>query len=194
MVLYFRKYGIVKRAHGPAARPALREDAAAIVAIYNQGIEDRIATFETEPRTIADIMPWFEHAHAFVSVAQSTGEVVGYAVAHPYSDRCCYRGIGEFSVYVRRSHRGRGVGQAAMAALIAASRADGLWKLMSRVFPENRASLSLMARMVSRRSASTRSTGSSTASEGLRDRRAVDPRKHRLTHSAARTAGRPRQA
>jgi len=73
--------------------------------------------------------------------------VVGYAVAHPYSDRCCYRGIGEFSVYVRRSHRGRGVGRIAMAALIDASREDGLWKLMSRIFPENRASLSLMARM-----------------------------------------------
>ena len=130
-----------------AARPAQRDDAAAITEIYNQGIEDRIATFETEPRTVADIMPWFEHSHAFVSVAEPSDEVIGYAVAHPYSDRCCYRGIGEFSVYVRRSHRGRGVGQIAMSALIEAARADGLWKLMSRVFPENRASLSLMARM-----------------------------------------------
>jgi phosphinothricin acetyltransferase len=73
--------------------------------------------------------------------------VAGYAVAHPYADRCCYRGIGEFSVYVRRSQRGRGVGQAAMQALIEASRQGGLWKLLSRVFPENRASLALMARI-----------------------------------------------
>jgi L-amino acid N-acyltransferase YncA len=130
-----------------SARPARREDAAAVTEIYNQGIEDRIATFETEPRAIADITPWFDHARAFVSVIEDSGDVVGYAVAHPYSDRCCYRGIGEFSVYVRRSHRGRGVGQIAMTALIGASRADGLWKLMSRIFPENRASLSLMARM-----------------------------------------------
>jgi L-amino acid N-acyltransferase YncA len=129
------------------ARPARREDVAAITEIYNQGIEDRIATFETEPRTVADIMPWFEHAHAFVSVVEPSGDVVGYAVAHPYSDRCCYRGVGEFSVYVRRSDRGRGVGQIAMTALIEASRADGLWKLTSRIFPENRASLRLMARM-----------------------------------------------
>ena len=128
------------------ARPARRDDAAAITEIYNQGIADRIATFETEPRDIADIMPWFDHAHGFVSVTEATGEVVGFAIAHPYSDRCCYRGVGEFSVYVRRSHRGRGVGQVAMAALIEAARADGLWKLMSRVFPENRASLNLMAR------------------------------------------------
>ena len=134
-------------ASGLWARPARREDAAAICEIYNQGIEDRVATFETEPRAVADIAPWFEHAHAFVSVVDGDGEVAGYAVAHRYSDRCCYQGIGEFSVYVRRSHRGRGVGQAAMAALIEASREAGLWKLMSRVFPENRASLNLMARM-----------------------------------------------
>jgi L-amino acid N-acyltransferase YncA len=129
------------------ARAARREDASAITEIYNQGIEDRIATFETEPRSVRDVEPWFDGAHAFVSVTDPSGEVVGYAVAHPYSDRCCYRGIGEFSVYVRRPDRGRGIGQVAMAALIDASRADGLWKLMSRVFPENTASLSLMARM-----------------------------------------------
>ena len=129
------------------ARSAGVDDAAAITEIYNEGIEDRMATFETEPRTPADILPWFEHAQAFVSVADQTGEIVGYAVANPYSDRCCYRGVGEFSVYVRRSHRGQGVGQVAMAALVDASRAGGLWKLMSRIFPENRASRSLMARM-----------------------------------------------
>ncbi len=130
------------------ARRARREDAAAITEIYNQGIEDRIATFETEPRAVADILAWFEHALAFVSVVNAAGEVVGYAVADPYeSGRTCYRGIGAFSVYVRRADRGRGVGQAAMAALIEAAREKGLWKLYSRVFPENRASLALMARM-----------------------------------------------
>ena len=128
-------------------RPARTEDAEAITEIYNQGIEDRIATFETEPRSAADILAWFDHAHGFVSVTDASGGVVGYAVAHPYSDRCCYRGIGEFSVYVRRGDRGRGVGRAAMASLIEAARADGLWKLMSRVFPENRASRALMAAM-----------------------------------------------
>ena len=128
-------------------RLARREDGPAITEIYNQGIEDRIATFETKPRSLSDIEPWFDHAHAFVSVTEPSDEVVGYAVAHPYSDRCCYQGVGEFSVYVRRSHRGRGVGQVAMAAMIDASRAAGLWKLVSRIFPENRASLNLMARM-----------------------------------------------
>lgn len=131
---------------GWAVRPARPADAAAVAEIYSQGIEDRVATFETEPRTAADIAPWFDHALAFVSVEDGAGEVLGYAVAHRYADRCCYAGIGEFSVYVRRSHRGAGVGAVAMAALIEAARAKGLWKLLSRVFPENRASLALMAR------------------------------------------------
>ena len=127
------------------ARPACREDATAITHIYNQGIEDRIGTFETVPRTVEQIEEWFDGAPAFVAVEDESGEVVGYAVAHPYSDRCCYQGIGEFSVYVRREARGRGVGRIAMTALVEDAKAAGLWKLLSRVFPENRASLNLMA-------------------------------------------------
>jgi len=130
-----------------SARPARLPDAAAITEIYNQGIEDRIATFETRPRAVSDILPWFDRAYAFVSVTDETGEVAGYAIALPYAETPWYRGIGAFSVYVRRSYRGLGVGQVAMAALIDASRQGGLWKLYSRVFPDNRASLALMARM-----------------------------------------------
>lgn len=129
------------------ARTAKPADAAAITAIYNQGIEDRVGTFETEPRTVEQIEAWFEHALAFITVEAPDGEVVGYAVAHPYADRCCYRGIGEFSVYVKREARGAGVGRVAMSALVAASRTAGIWKLLSRVFPENRPSLNLMAHL-----------------------------------------------
>lgn len=132
------------------ARAARHADAAAIAEIYNQGIADRIATFETEPRSVRDIEAWFESAPAFVSV-EADGAVVAYAVAHPYADRCCYRGIGEFSVYVERQWRGRGAGSVAMAALDAAARDAGLWKLLSRVFPQNAASLALMARSGFRR-------------------------------------------
>jgi phosphinothricin acetyltransferase len=128
------------------ARPARLSDAPAITEIYNQGIEDRIATFETEPRVEAQIAAWFETALALVTVEDRDGVVAGYAVAHPYADRCCYRGVAEFSVYVRRSYRGAGVGKLAMDALVQDAREKGLWKLLSRVFPENRASLALMAR------------------------------------------------
>jgi len=60
-----------------SARPAQPEDAPAITEIYNEGIEDRIATFETKSRTTADILPWFDHSLAFVSVTDAVGEVVG---------------------------------------------------------------------------------------------------------------------
>ena len=78
----------------PSARRARPADAPAVTAIHNEGIEDRVGTFETEPRAVSDIELWFAHAKAFIAVTDGPDEVVGYAVAHPYSDRCCYAGIG----------------------------------------------------------------------------------------------------
>ena len=130
---------------GLGAREAQLSDAAQIAAIYNQGIADRVATFETEPRSVEQIEAWFGVALAIVAATAPGGDVIGYAAAFPYSDRSCYGGIGEFSVYVRRAERGQGVGRIAMAGLIEAARRRGLWKLVSRVFPENRASRSLLA-------------------------------------------------
>ena len=125
-------------------RPATPADAASIAEIYNQGIADRIATFETEPRTAAQIEEWLTERH-LVMVAE-TGEtgVVAFAASFPYSNRPCYRGIGEFSVYVRRNYRGRGAGRAVLAALIEAAAARGMHKLTSRVFPENTVSRALL--------------------------------------------------
>ena len=124
--------------------PATLADAAPIAEIYNQGIADRIATFETEPRSATDIAGWFTGEH-LVMVAE-TGETgpVAFAASFPYSSRPCYRGIGEFSVYVRRNHRGHGAGRAVLAALIEAAAARGMHKLTSRVFPENAASRALL--------------------------------------------------
>lgn len=125
-------------------RPATVADAAAMAEIYNEGIADRVATFETQLRTPEDVMGWFDGKHPAVVVVDAGEQVVGYAVTFAYADRCCYAGVAEFSVYVRRSHRGQGVGVAAMKALIAAAEVAGHWKLLSRVFVENRASLALL--------------------------------------------------
>ncbi len=124
------------------ARLAESTDAAAIAQIYNEGIEDRLATFETEPRTAEDIASWLEEDLPLV-VVESDGEVVAWAVAHRYRDRAAYAGVGEFSVYVARDERGRGHGRAAVQGLIDECERRGLWKLVSRVFPENEASLAL---------------------------------------------------
>ena len=125
-------------------RSATLADAGSIAEIYSEGIADRIATFETDPRTAAEIDEWLTGRN-LVMVAE-TGEtgVVALAASFPYSNRPCYRGIGEFSVYVRRDYRGRGAGRAALGALIEAAKAAGLHKLTSRVFPENAASRALL--------------------------------------------------
>jgi phosphinothricin acetyltransferase len=126
------------------ARPARREDAAEIARIYNEGIEDRVATFETDLRTERDVVRWFDEERTMV-VVEGEGSVSAFASAFAYRPRACYRGVREFSVYVSRDARGRGLGRLALESLIEAARGRGDWKLLSRVFPENKASIELLA-------------------------------------------------
>jgi phosphinothricin acetyltransferase len=125
------------------ARPASPADTPAITRIYNEGIEDRLGTFETRPRTDADIAAWFDGRHPIVVVDGGAG-VVAFASTSSYRSRECYAGIAEFSVYVTRHARGRGAGRIAMDALIAEAARAGYWKLVSRVFVENAASRRLL--------------------------------------------------
>jgi phosphinothricin acetyltransferase len=120
-------------------------DAAAVAAIYNQGIEERTATFETELRTPEDVARRIgnDPQRFPVLVAGERDSVLGWASIGPYRDRRCYAGIGEFSVYVHRDARGRGVGRALLTRLIVEATARGYWKLLSRIFPFNSASLTL---------------------------------------------------
>jgi phosphinothricin acetyltransferase len=126
-------------------RPAEPRDAGAIAAIYSEGIAERVATFETEPRGAAHVAPWIG-AELPLLVAESGGDVLGWAKLSEYSDRCAYRGVAEVSVYVGGAGRGRGTGLALVEAICAAAEEGGLWKLVALVFPENRASLRLFAR------------------------------------------------
>ena len=124
-----------------AARPG---DAERIAEIYNEGTEDRIATFETATRTGEDVLRWFAEGFPIVVAEAARGGVVAWASAPPYRpDRPAYERVAEFSVYVAREHRGRGAGRAAMGALVEACERAGFWKLVSRIFPENAASLAL---------------------------------------------------
>jgi L-amino acid N-acyltransferase YncA len=123
-------------------RPASLSDAAAIARIYNQGIHDRVATFETRHRSAADIEKWFDGRHPIV-VVESDGEVVAFASTSTYRPRECYAGVAEYSVYVAREYRGKGAGRAAVVALIEAAESAGFWKLVSRIVPNNRASIEL---------------------------------------------------
>jgi L-amino acid N-acyltransferase YncA len=133
---------------GLAIRIGTSVDAESIARIYNDGIEDRIATFETEPRTPAQIEAQLaKKGDAYPTVVvERDGRVIAWASAGPYRDRPCYAGTAEHSVYVAREARGLGAGRAALDALCRAYKERGYWKLVSRIFPENEASLALHER------------------------------------------------
>jgi phosphinothricin acetyltransferase len=121
-------------------RPLDESDWPAVSAIYAEGIAGGNATFEV------DVPSWerWDEAHpALRLVAESSGELVGWAALSPYSDRRCYRGVAEESVYVAAPARGRGVGRALLDELIKQAEASGYWTLLAGVFPENEASIAL---------------------------------------------------
>lgn len=134
-----------------AVRTARLDDAAMIAEIYNQGIRGRGATFETEERTPEERYRWLAAHDALhpclvaTAIAEGGEHVVGWASTSEYRSRDCYRGIAEFSIYVHQDWRGKGVGKTLMAALLDAAESSGLWKLLSRIFPENTGSRALCA-------------------------------------------------
>jgi L-amino acid N-acyltransferase YncA len=121
-------------------RSPVAGDVEAITAIYNEGIEDRVATFETRPRATDEIMGWLDEDLPFVVATDGNGTLLGFARVSPYSDRCVYSGVGEHGVYVARAARGHGLGRRLLEALCDASADAGLYKLTSRIFSDNAAS------------------------------------------------------
>lgn len=130
-------------------RDATLTDASAIARIYNQGIEDRLATLETEPRSAAERVAWLaarSARHPVIVAVDSDGDVLGWASLNPFNPRPAYDHVADFSVYVAREARGRGVGDALLGALEARARALGYHKLVLAAFPENVAGMRLYAR------------------------------------------------
>jgi phosphinothricin acetyltransferase len=128
-----------------SCRLATHGDAEAIALIHNQGIADRIATFATEPRSATQVIQQLEQkGDRFPTVVvEREDTVIAWASVGPYRATPYYEGIGEHSVYVDRTARGQGAGLVALNALCAACAERGYWKLVSRIFPENEASLRL---------------------------------------------------
>ena len=126
-------------------RPAGERDSEAIADIYNQGIATRLATFETEPRTAADVEGWLAAGERLPTlVAEEDEAVLGWARILAYSDRPVYAGVGEVSVYVTEHARGRGLGRALLEALQERAVELGYWKLVGKLFTANAASAGMV--------------------------------------------------
>ncbi|TKC15330.1 arsinothricin resistance N-acetyltransferase ArsN1 family A [Robertmurraya kyonggiensis] len=120
-------------------REASFEDLEEIKNIYNEGIEDRIATLETETKDLAYMEEWFQnHSERYkVIVAEEESQILGWASLNPYNNRCAYAGVGDLSVYIKRSARGKGIGSQLLTSLDKAARANGFHKIVLFTFPFN---------------------------------------------------------
>jgi phosphinothricin acetyltransferase len=131
---------------GLHVRRASPSDAAAVVAIYNEGIAERRATFETEARRPRDVIGHLASSSHPALVAEDGGEVVGWAWIAPYSERDVYAGVADCSVYVRAAARGRGVGTRLTRDLATQAELQGFHKLLGKLFTTNEASVRLVRR------------------------------------------------
>ncbi|HFE67618.1 MAG TPA: N-acetyltransferase family protein [Chloroflexi bacterium] len=113
-----------------------------VARIYGEGIASGDATFET---AVPDWQSWDEGhlSYGRLIARNEAGEIIGWAALSPVSGRCVYGGVAEVSVYVAAGARGRGVGSALLAALVAASEKNGIWTLQAGIFPENEASVAI---------------------------------------------------
>jgi L-amino acid N-acyltransferase YncA len=127
-------------------RRARPRDCEAVARIYNEGIAERRSTFETEARSAADIGEWLGSPEHPVLVAECGGVVVGWARIASYSQRACYAGVGEGSIYVRAPERGRGIGGALALALRNEAERAGFYKVVGKLFADNEPSRRLVAR------------------------------------------------
>ena len=130
-------------------RPATAADAAAVCRIYNQGIEDRLATLETELRTPDERRQWLaaRGPRHPVFVAETDEMVVGWSSLNVYNPRPAYQYVADFSIYIERGWRGKGVGRRLLEHLIEQARALGYHKMMLSAFPFNASGVALYERM-----------------------------------------------
>jgi phosphinothricin acetyltransferase len=130
-------------------------------AIFIEGMQTGMSTFETEPPA------WerWDQAHlpACRLVAREDGQVLGWAALSPVSARRAYAGVAEVSIYIAAKARGKGLGKALLEELVRCSEENGFWTLQAVIFPQNEASLRLHARcgfrIVGRRERISRNRG-----------------------------------
>lgn len=138
-----------QKEHSVEIREATSEDAASIAHIYNQGIEDRSATLETQLRTAEERAEWIAtrgSRHPAIVAVESSGLVIGWGSLNPFNPRAAYDHVADFSVYVAREQRGRGIGDALLGSLETRARALGYHKMVLAAFPTNAPGMRLYER------------------------------------------------
>ncbi|PFO08519.1 GNAT family N-acetyltransferase [Bacillus sp. AFS076308] len=130
-------------------RSSEESDIKSIQQIYNQGIEDRIATLETEIKDFFYMKEWFEkhNGRYKVIVAESEGQIVGWASLNQYNNRCAYDGVADISVYISREFRGRGIGKKLLEDLKSLAIKNGFHKMILFTFPFNKLGQGLYKKM-----------------------------------------------
>ncbi len=132
---------------GLKIRPAVPGDAAAVWRIYNQGIEDRLATFTTQIRPLGEVEAWLKDPRFTVLLAENFRQPAGWALLRPYRDGATYRTIAEMNIYVDRSWRRHAVGRLLAKALFEEARAKGFSKLLGYLLERNLSGRKLVERL-----------------------------------------------
>lgn len=126
---------------GYITRLAEKGDIPSITKIYNQGIEDRIATLETRIRSVDDMNAWYssrDERHNVVVITEESGLVNGWASLNVFNSRCCYSGVADISIYVEREMRGKGLGKILLNYLVQIAKENDFHKLVLSTFDFNK--------------------------------------------------------
>ncbi len=126
-------------------RKATLQDLTAITDIYNEAILNTTATFDTQPKTLKEQKQWFDNHQPRhpILIAEQNGQVVGWASLSKWSDRCAYTSTAEASIYVKREHRGNGIGKQLLGTLLQDGKKIGLHTVLARIAEGNDASIHL---------------------------------------------------
>lgn len=128
-----------------SVRPMYATDYEKVANIYQQGIDSKQCTFETEVPTW-EIFDQGHLQHPRLVAIDEQGQVCGFIVLSSMSSRRCFRGVAEISIYLDGAYTRQGIGRTLMNEMIAQSEEAGIWSLFSGIFPENKASIALHQR------------------------------------------------
>lgn len=118
------------------------DDIALITNIYNQGIEDRVATLETSLKSVDEMKDWMTNRsdkHKVLIIEDCNGAVKGWASINTFNSRCCYSGVADISIYIEREERGKGLGKTLLNYLVKVAQEQGFHKLVLSTFEFNEA-------------------------------------------------------